>query len=166
MGNELVKEQLETTVTLLKETSLNIRTFLNQETVASQVKNAAGSSQEDIELLFDQLRRLLVYFDEGMESGQLLLKSEKFRKTAAEKTLFWVFHQCVEEFFQPHYDVWYEDSRAAYTGKNAIHFRTEVSEQLKELIRSIEGPLQEMREDLDYYETDFRTRLRQQESRK
>ncbi|ADH99687.1 YpuI family protein [Salisediminibacterium selenitireducens] len=166
MGNELVKEQLESTVTSLKETSLNIRTFLNQETVESQLKNAEGSSQEEIELLFDQLRRLLVYFDEGMESGQLLLKSEKFRKTAAEKTLFWVFHQCVEEFFQPHYDVWYEDSRAAYTGKNAIHFRTEVSEQLKKLIRSIEGPLQEMREDLDYYETDFRTRLRQQESRK
>lgn len=88
MGNELVKEQLESTVTSLKETSLNIRTFLNQETVESQLKNAEGSSQEEIELLFDQLRRLLVYFDEGMESGQLLLKSEKFRKTAAEKPCF------------------------------------------------------------------------------
>ncbi|AOM82755.1 DUF3907 family protein [Salisediminibacterium beveridgei] len=166
MGNELVKEQLVSTVELLKKTSDDIRFFLNEESIHSILGNMEEAKQEDVELILDQLRRLLVYFDEGRESGQLLLTSEKFRKNAAEKTLFWVFHQCVEEFFQPHYDVWYEDSRAAYTGKNAIRFRSEVSDNLKNLIRSIEGPLQEIREDLDYYETDFRTKMKQQESRR
>lgn len=164
MGNDLVKEQLKLTMDNMKDASNKLRFFLNEVTLAELVSENKEASEEDYSLILDQFRRLLVFFDEGRESGALLLRSENFRKSAAEKTLYWIFHQCVEEFFHPHYDIWFEDSRAAYTGKNAIRFRTEVPDRLNDIVKKIEGPLQEVREELEYYETDYRTKMRQRES--
>lgn len=161
MGNDLVQQQLAFTMEKLETVSEQLRTFLNSTTLETFVRAGDKNSEGDYKDILDQFRRILVYFDEGRESGSLILRSETFRKGAAEKTLYWIFHQCVEEFFQPRLDVWYEDSRAAYTGNNAIRFRTTVPEPLKELVRSIEGPLQEVREELEYYETDYRTKVRQ-----
>ncbi|MBU9724014.1 MULTISPECIES: DUF3907 family protein [Bacillaceae] len=161
MGNDLVQQQLVFTMEKLKDVSQEIRVFLNDTTLKELSDQGKEVDIKDYEDILDQFRRILVFFDEGRESGSLLLRSEVFRKSAAEKTLYWVFHQCVEEFFHPKLDVWYEDSRAAYTGKNAIKFRVPVPEKMKELVKSIEGPLQEVREELEYYETDYRTKMRQ-----
>lgn len=163
MGNDLVKQQLTFTLEKLDKVSEELRTFLNTTTLSSLVSDAEaeGKNEGDFKDILDQFRRILVFFDEGRESCSLILRSETFRKGAAEKTLYWIFHQCVEEFFHPRLDVWYEDSRAAYTGKNAIRFRAEVSQPLKDLVKVIEGPLQEIREELEYYETDYRTKVRQ-----
>ena len=49
---------------------------------------------------------------------------EPFHEVRAEKTLYKVYHQCVEEFFMPKKDTWYENSRAAYTYKRRGCFRT------------------------------------------
>lgn len=165
MGNDLVKQQLQFTMDKMEEASKHLRSFLNEATLSNLIAEGSETSEEDFQLILDQFRRLLVFFEEGRESGNLLLRSENFRKSAAEKTLFWIFHQCVEEFFQPHYDIWFEDSRAAYTGKNAIRFRSEVPKKIKEIIKVIEGPLQEVREELDYYETDYRTKVKQRDSK-
>ncbi|SER46248.1 Protein of unknown function [Salipaludibacillus aurantiacus] len=164
MGNDLVKQQLQFTMDKMEEVTGKLRTYLNEATLSELNKSETRTSKDDFQLILDQFRRLLVFFDEGREAGTVLLRSERFRKSAAEKTLFWIFHQCVEEFFQPHYDVWFEDSRAAYTGKNAIRFRTEVPAPLKDMVKAIEGPLQEIREELEYYETDYRTKVKQRES--
>ncbi|UCZ54711.1 YpuI family protein [Bacillus shivajii] len=165
MGNDLVQQQLSFTTKKMEEVTNELRYFLNNITLKQLRKDdeetAVETSVQEYELILDQFRRLLVFFDEGRESGNLILRSGSFRKGAAEKTLYWIFHQCIEEFFQPKTDVWYEDSRAAYTGKNAIQFRTDVPKPMKELIASIEGPLQEIREELEYYETDYRTKVRQ-----
>ncbi|MCR6096578.1 DUF3907 family protein [Salipaludibacillus agaradhaerens] len=164
MGNDLVKQQLELTTAQIEKASKKLREYLNEATL-SKLMEDQSTSKEDFQLILDQFRRLLVFFDEGLKSGNVLLRSENFRKGAAEKTLYWIFHQCVEEFFQPHYDVWYEDSRAAYTGRNAIRFRTEVPQEIKDLTCEIEGPLQEVREELEYYETDYRTKIKQREGK-
>lgn len=165
MGNDLVKQQLQFTMENMKDISKEIRAFLNGIRLVDLMAEKPETSKADFELILDQFRRLLVFFEEGRESGNLLLRSENFRKGAAEKTLYWIFHQCVEEFFQPHYDVWYEDSRAAYTGKNAIRFRNEVPDSIKTMVKNIEGPLQAVREELEYYETDYRTKIKQRESK-
>ncbi|MBU9714781.1 YpuI family protein [Evansella tamaricis] len=164
MGNDLVQQQLTFTMVKLEKASTEIRKFLNETTLQDLMSQGDQKSKGDYVDILDQFRRILVYFDEGQESGNLLLRSEAFRKGAAEKTLYWIFHQCVEEFFQPKLDVWYEDSRAAYTGRNAIKFRVTVPEDLKDLVKSIEGPLQEVREELEYYETDYRTKVRQRDN--
>ncbi|MGJ9384882.1 DUF3907 family protein [Salipaludibacillus sp. CF4.18] len=164
MGNDLVRQQLQITMGNMKDVSGEIRSFLNEIRLDDLVKSTTNTSTEDFELILDQFRRLLVFFEEGRESGNIILRSENFRKAAAEKTLYWIFHQCIEEFFQPHYDVWYEDSRAAYTGKNAIRFRNEVPRIVKEVVQTIEGPIQTVREELEYYETDYRTKVNQREN--
>ncbi|WP_416149656.1 DUF3907 family protein [Salipaludibacillus sp. HK11] len=165
MGNDLVKQQLEFTMKNLEVASSKLRLFLNEATLSNFIAEGNETSKQEFEHILDQFRRLLVFFDEGRESGNLLLRSENFRKGAAEKTLFWIFHQCIEEFFQPHFDIWFEDSRAAYTGKNAIKFRSDVPSKIKEIVQSIEGPLQEVREELEYYETDYRTKVNQRGSK-
>ncbi|MDV2887772.1 DUF3907 family protein, partial [Alkalihalophilus pseudofirmus] len=56
---------------------------------------------------------------------------------------------------------WFENSRSAYTGKNAIKFYREVPETIKQLVKSLEGEFQQIREELEYYETDYRTKMMQ-----
>ncbi|SDY60409.1 Protein of unknown function [Evansella caseinilytica] len=164
MGNDLVEKQLLFTKEKLETAAEQLREYLNGVTLQDLLNDGNKDAEADYTDILDQFRRILVFFDEGKESSHLILRSETFRKGAAEKTLYWIFHQCVEEFFQPKLDVWYEDSRAAYTGKNAIRFRTAVPHELKELVKSIEGPIQEVREELEYYETDYRTKMQQRGS--
>ncbi|WP_078596978.1 DUF3907 family protein [Evansella clarkii] len=164
MGNDLVRQQLSLTVDKLNSSADKLREYLNSTTLEELMEEGADHSKGDYTDILDQFRRILVFFDEGQESGNLILRSETFRKGAAEKTLYWIFHQCIEEFFQPKLDVWYEDSRAAYTGKNAIQFRSPVPDQLKTLMGELEGPIQEVREELEYYETDYRTKIQQRDA--
>ncbi|WP_096434802.1 DUF3907 family protein [Alteribacter populi] len=160
MGNNLVKHQLSFTEESLSRAANEIRVFLNGVTLDSLAYDRDQSlNVEHIEPLLDELRRLLVYCDEGGESCKIILSGETFRKAAAEKTLYWIFHQCIEEFFQPRLDAWYEDSRAAYTGKNAIKFRNRVPKAIETLMANLEGPMQQMREELEYYETDYHTKV-------
>jgi len=63
------------------------------------------------------------------------------------------------EFFSPKNDAWYEDSRSAYTGRNSIKFYKEVPESLRQLVKGLEGEFQRIREDLEFYETDYRTKI-------
>lgn len=63
------------------------------------------------------MRRLLVFCEEGQDACFVLLNSQPFRKTAAEKILYKIYHQVIAEFFSPKSDHWYENSRSAYTGK-------------------------------------------------
>ncbi|BBP90427.1 hypothetical protein BsIDN1_40450 [Bacillus safensis] len=51
-------------------------------------------------------------------------QQQTFPQQAAQKMLHRIYHQCIEEFFTPKKDTWYEDSRSAYTGKKAALFFT------------------------------------------
>jgi hypothetical protein len=105
------------------------------------------------------LRKLLVYCEEGLDACSVILQSEPFQKATAEKTLYRIFHQCIEEFFSPKNDAWFEDSRSAYTGRNSIKFYKAVPESVQELVKGLEGEFQRVREELEYYETDYRTKM-------
>ncbi len=70
------------------------------------------------------MRRLLVFCEEGHDACFVLLNSQPFRKTAAEKILYKIYHQVIAEFFSPKSDHWYENSRSAYTGKKFYRFST------------------------------------------
>ena len=82
-----------------------------------------------------------------LEETQIIMKAHNFPKQIAEKTLYKIYHQCIEEFFSPRSDVWYEDSRAAYTGKNAICFRLDVAPAVQKLFHELEGGFQLLREE-------------------
>jgi hypothetical protein len=110
-------------------------------------------------LIFSNLRKLVVYSEESLEACMVILQNESFQKAAAEKTLYRIYHQCIEEFFSPKNDAWFEDSRSAYTGKNSIKFYKDVPETLRQLLKGQESEFQRIREELEYYETDYRTKM-------
>lgn len=162
MGNTLVKSQLQEVEEFLTNTIKTLEGFVNETTLSQLVQD-----QEDVrpyyKLVLANLRKLLVFSEESLDACNVILKSEPFQKAAAEKTLYRIYHQCIVEFFSPKNDAWYENSRSAYTGRNAIKFYKEVPESLAKLVKGLEGAFQQIREDLEFYETDYRTKITQTE---
>ena len=159
MGNTLVESQLSLANKTLGEICEKISHYLDEVTLNNMLEEEVNGDKEYYKSVLSTLRRVLVFCEEGKETSGVILKGKTFRKSAAEKTMYWIYHHCVEEFFNPRMDNWYEDSRSAYTGKNAIKFSKDVPNSLKELIRSVEGLFQLIREELEYYETDYRTKM-------
>ena len=158
MGNTLVKTQLNDVKEFLTKSILTLEDFLN-ETPISQLNTDNEEDKAYVKLILANLRKLVVYSEEGLEACSVLLQSEPFQKAAAEKTLYKIYHQCIEEFFSPKNDSWFENSRSAYTGRNSIKFYRNVSDKISELIKSLESDFQRIREELEYYETDYRTKM-------
>ncbi|MBB6444751.1 YpuI family protein [Bacillus benzoevorans] len=158
MGNTLVHTQMEDVKSFLEKSVTEFETFLNQTTLSSLVQEKTSGS-DYYKILLSSLRKLLVYCEEGLDSCQVILKNDPFVKGAAEKILYRIYHQCIEEFFSPSSDVWYEDSRSAYTGRNSIKFRQDVPDSVKAVFKNLESSFQQIREELEYYETDYRTKM-------
>ncbi|RFU67794.1 DUF3907 family protein [Peribacillus saganii] len=160
MGNTIVKSQLEDVRVFLGNTVGKLEEFLNGTTLTMLREEKAGDDQYYKGVL-SSLRRLLVNCEEGLEACQIVLQTEPFNKGAAEKTLYKIYHQCIDEYFSPRSDRWYEDSRSAYTGKNSIKFHSEVPVSLSHIIKELESGFQNAREELEFYETDYRTKMMQ-----
>lgn len=158
MGNTLVESQLKEVEAFLTSTIKTIEDYLN-ETTLSQLNPGSEEEQSYYKLVFSNLRKLLVFSEESVDACKIILQSEPFQKAAAEKTLYRIYHQCIVEFFSPKNDAWYEDSRSAYTGRNSIKFYKEIPENIRQLVKGLEGEFQRMREDLEFYETDYRTKI-------
>ncbi|MEH7096883.1 YpuI family protein [Neobacillus vireti] len=158
MGNTLVKTQLNDVKEFLTKSISTLEDFLNETTI-SQLNVENEEDRVYVKLILANMRKLVVYSEEGLEACSVILQSEPFQKAAAEKTLYKIYHQCIEEFFSPKNDAWYENSRSAYTGRNSIKFYRNVAEKISALIKSLEGDFQRIREELEYYETDYRTKM-------
>jgi succinate dehydrogenase/fumarate reductase-like Fe-S protein len=154
----MVKSQLEDVQIFLTNTVKKLETFLN-ETTYSKLQEEKKGKEEYYKGLLSNFRKLLVNCEVCLETCQIILKSETFHKAAAEKTLYRIFHQCVEEYFSPRSDLWYEDSRSAYTGKNSIKFHDEVPDSVSTVFKELESSFQAVREELEFYETDYRTKM-------
>ncbi|WP_040208280.1 YpuI family protein [Neobacillus jeddahensis] len=158
MGNTLVKTQLNDVKDFLAKAISTLEDFLNETTIA-QLNLTTDEERLYNKLIFSNLRKLVVYSEESLETCAVILQNDPFQKAAAEKTLYKIYHQCIEEFFSPKNDAWFEDSRSAYTGRNSIKFYRSVSENVVQLIKSLESDFQRIREELEYYETDYRTKM-------
>jgi hypothetical protein len=158
MGNSLVKSQLKDVGGFLTTTISTLENYLNETTI-SQMNQQLSGDLDYYKIVLSNLRKLLVYCEEGLDACSVILLSEPFQKATAEKTLYRIFHQCIEEFFSPKNDAWFEDSRSAYTGRNSIKFYKIVPESVQELVKGLEGEFQRVREELEYYETDYRTKM-------
>ncbi|PYZ98485.1 hypothetical protein CR205_07815 [Alteribacter lacisalsi] len=160
MGTDSVRGELSVTVEKLTKSADITREFLNSVTLQMLVDECGDDvRRSELSLVLDQLRRLLVYSDEAIEACKMLLTRKTLNAEHARKRMAWVYHHCVEEFFQPRFDTWYEDSRAAYSGIRAVTFRTAVPSRLKTMMALCEEPVQQLREELEYY-GDFRAHSR------
>lgn len=160
MGNTLVKSQLEDVKGFLETTVAQLEEFVN-ETTYSKLQEEKSGDETYYKGILSSLRRMLVSCEEGLEACQIVLKNDAFNKAAAEKTLYRVYHQCIEEYFSPKSDRWFEDSRSAYTGKNSIKFHQSVPDSIISILKAVESGFQTMREELEFYETDYRTKMLQ-----
>ncbi|MCM3724455.1 YpuI family protein [Neobacillus cucumis] len=158
MGNTLVKTQLNDVREFLTKSISTLEDFLNETTI-SQLNVENDEDRVYVKLILANMRKLVVYSEEGLEACSVILQSEPFQKAAAEKTLYKIYHQCIEEFFSPKNDAWFENSRSAYTGRNSIKYYRNVSDKITALIKSLESDFQRIREELEYYETDYRTKM-------
>ncbi|MGX6442623.1 YpuI family protein [Neobacillus sp. K501] len=158
MGNSLVSSQLNDVEIFLSSTINTLENYLNETTISTMDQLSKGDVNYYKSVL-SNLRKLLVYCEESLDACSVISQCEPFQKAAAEKTLYRIYHQCIEEFFSPKNDAWFEDSRSAYTGKNSIKFYKSVPENLQQLVKGIEGDFQRIREELEYYETDYRTKM-------
>lgn len=156
--NMMVKSQLEEVLVFLRSSAEPLEDFLNSATLDRLLQEKAGNPSYYKEIL-SSFRRLLVHCEENVDACQIILKNELFRQAAAEKVLYRIYHQCIEEYFSPKNDSWYEDSRAAYTGKNAIKFSSEVPDSIIIVLKKIESGFQTMRNELEFYETDYRNKM-------
>lgn len=160
MGNSIVESQMEDVQQFLSNTVSTFENFLN-ETTLSVLKEEGQGDERYYKSILSNLRKLLVFCEEGHEACRIILMSDQFQRGAAEQTLYKLYHHCIEEFFSPKNDAWYENSRSAYTGKNSIRFHHEVPVRLENLFRGLESDFQKIREELEYYETDYRTKMMQ-----
>ncbi len=160
MGNTIVKSQMEDVKIFLAKTIAELEDYANENTLSGLLSENQGD-KEYYKLLLANLRKLLVYSEEFWDNCTVILQSETFPKATAEKTLYRIYHQCIEEFFSPKNDAWFEDSRSAYTGNNSIKLRQNAPNSLTILLAGLEGEFQRVREDLQYYETDYRTKMMQ-----
>lgn len=158
LANTLVQTQIIDVKKFLEYTIVEFETFLNKTTLSGLVKEKEGDSNY-YKLILSNLRKLLVFCEEGLDACRVIVKNEPFAKAAAEKTLYRIYHQCIEEFFAPKSDAWFEDSRSAYTGKNSIKFRQDTPDSIKLIFSNLESTFQEIREELEYYVTDYQTKM-------
>jgi hypothetical protein len=160
MANTVVKSQIELVEQKLGLTVKVLNDYLNHVTISRLSEEMQGEAN-DYALLLSNLRRLAVFCEEGLDACRVIYGTEPFRKAAAERALYRIYHQCIEEFYTPKHDLWYEDSRSAYTGRNAIKYRTAAPPSIERLLSSMESDFQLMREELQFYETDYVTKMTQ-----
>ena len=158
LGNTLVETQITDVENFLLHAVVKFESFLNETTISKLVDEKAGDP-DYYKMVVSNLRKLLVYCEEGSEACHVIVKNEPFAKSFVEKALYRIYHQCIEEFFSPKSDAWFEDSRSAYTGKNSIKFRQDTPDSIKALFGNLESQFQKIREELEYYETDYRTKM-------
>ncbi len=151
MGNSIVRAHTEETGEFLAEVVTMVSSYLNHTTLPEM--RAQGEADEAYcRDVLSVLRRMTVFCEGAQEACRRLLMQEPFHEARAEKTLYKVYHQCVEEFFMPKRDTWYENSRAAYTGQSAIEFYQQVPDSLRSLLLSLSSEFLRMREELAQYE--------------
>lgn len=158
MANTMVKTQIEEVKNFLSTTVIQLESYLNKTTLTALMAEKDGE-EKYYSILLSNLRRLLVYCEEGLDACAMILQSDPFPKAAAEKTLYRIYHQCIEEFFSPKTDAWFEDSRSAYTGRNSIKLRKDGPDSVIQLLKALEADFQKVREELEFYETDYRTKM-------
>ncbi|MEI4790492.1 DUF3907 family protein [Bacillus sp. FJAT-53060] len=149
MAHMNVKAQVDQAGVFLSKVATEVNDFLNEATLSSLTRLNQEVDTYYCDIL-TTLRKLAVYSEDAASVCNKIGQQQTFPQQAAQQTLHRNYHQCIEEFFTPKKDTWYEDSRSAYTGKSSIVFHHEVSADVKQLFSSLEKDFLTMREEVEY----------------
>ncbi|MFD1176019.1 DUF3907 family protein [Paenibacillus puldeungensis] len=155
-----IRQLCETTREKLKSAASRIESFLNYYSLPQLMEG----HDEDLTLFYQgflsDLRHLLVYSEGCYEKLGVILRRGTFEEESAEKVLYHVYHDCVNNFFYPKNESYSEDGRYAYTGQDAIRFRKKPTRDARDVVLDVTRLFEELRDDLSYYESDYLTQLR------
>ncbi|WP_020615613.1 YpuI family protein [Paenibacillus daejeonensis] len=157
-----VKQLSESTHEKLKTAISQLEEFLNQYAVPQLTELDSEDQTAFYKGLLSDLRHLLVFSEVAYEKLGALLRRPNFDTDAAERTLYEVYHQCVNAYFYPKNEGYSEDGRYAYTGRDAIRFLFKPVEPARDIVLTHSKIFEELRDDLGYYETDYMTHVRMQ----
>ncbi|RPK15590.1 DUF3907 family protein [Priestia endophytica] len=153
MQEHTVQKQVEFAQTKLSVIEQKLQHYLNYTNIT--VLEREGKGKEEYPLLLSDLRRLSVHCLEAKEACTMFLTTKAVPSAQAQQLLKRIYQRCVLEFFNPKNDLWYENSRASYTGSDAIHFRFEAPNSVHVLFRNIEETFLSLQEELQMYEKNY-----------
>lgn len=165
MVTQKVKTLSETTRMKLKEVIAKTELFLNHHALDQLNSDKDPAMEEFYRAYLQDTRHLLVFCEVAYEKLGVSLRRSQFNVEYAEKVLYDVYHNCVNNFFYPKNECYSEDGRYAYTGQDAIRFRKKPNRTVRDLTIELSKIFEELREDLAYYETDYITQRRMQGER-
>ncbi|WP_079530171.1 DUF3907 family protein [Halobacillus hunanensis] len=153
MRQQMIKEQTIKVHEFLREVVFRVDDYLDTHSI-HEFEHERGSYDEDYcKQLLKSLRRLNVLCDEANDKVAVLLQRSSFPTTAAERTMYGIYHQCIGEFYSPKGDTWHEDSRASYTGNSSVIFQYDPPTSIVLLFAALSYAFQDIREELDCYES-------------
>jgi hypothetical protein len=144
----------------LKSAILELEQFLNGHALPELVQEDSAEAQNFYGGLLSDMRHLLVFSEVAYEKLGALLRRPNFDVELAERTLYEVYHHCVNAFFYPKNECYSEDGRYAYTGQDAIRFRRKPVRAARDVVLNVSRVYEELRDDLSYYESDYLTQRR------
>lgn len=164
MPETQIKELVTLTFDLLTKSQKELENFLNNYSVREILKGLNDDNKDElttkIQYLLSDLRHLLVGCENRITKLGVITRSSQFNKEFAEFVLYETVHLCVNKFYYPEHEIYEEDGRNSYTGKDAIKFSFTPHPEIKELILSLSKYFEVLREELVYYETDYVTKKR------
>ncbi|WP_239617399.1 YpuI family protein [Cohnella mopanensis] len=161
-----IKALAESSRDKLKAAIDPIEQFLNHNALEQLAQADIPDSTLFYSGLLSDLRHLLVFSEVAYEKLGAVLRRPNFDNDLAERALYDVYHNGVNSFFYPKNECYSEDGRYAYTGQDAIRFRTKPVRVARDIILSISRVYEELRDDLSYYESDYLTHRRMQSQAK
>ena len=132
MAHMNVKAQVDQAGVFLSKVAVEVNDFLNEATLSS-LKRLNPEAEAYYCDILSTLRKLAVYSEDAAAVCRKIRQQQTFPQQAAQQTLHRIYHQCIEEFFTPKKDTWYE-----------------VSAEVKRLFYSLEKECLTMREELEY----------------
>lgn len=166
MPAEQTKQLCILTREKLKEAKDQLEQFLNYHCVPQLMEGQLEQPELEryVRDFLGDLRHLSVACELGYEKVSLVLRRAKFNHDFAEKVLNEIVHTCVYNFYYPRNEVYEEDGRYSYTAHDAIQFRQTPPEPLRQITVNLSKIFETLRDELEYYETDYITRIRMQKA--
>lgn len=163
MPQSNIKPLSESTRIKLKDAINQLEPFLNSYSLSQLAGEETGDeAQSFYKGLLSDLRHLLVFSEVSVEKLGVLLRRPNFDNDFAERSLYEVYHQCVNAFFYPKNEIYSEDGRYAYTGQDAIRFRFKPVREARDIVLGLSKIYEELRDELAYYENDYMSQRRMQ----
>ncbi len=149
MTTTLLRAETEKAAVFLENIVKKLTDYVNSTTIDSLRQEGVFDHSYLLGLL-KATRRLLVFCEEGLDACKNILQTASCEEEFMKQVLDKIYFQCIERFFHPKNDVWYENSRSSYSDEHCIVFRKTVPPTYSSFIYSIELEFQLIREQMEH----------------